>query len=204
GKPPTPEAGSRRPSFAAYGYPPAAATAAHAKAAAYSDPALARVMMEKAFYDGWADAAAAARAGPPFVPPSPPMTPAGTPAAPLVGGVAASLRAHVATMPAVPPSPAQGPLPLSPQVQVPVPKLGAAPAAQVPAGGVIVSGKDSPRSSILKLCGAWGALTHPKPTVKMATDEGFARDRARLLHVRRLVGMSGPPKELVALTCAKI
>ena len=51
----TPEAGSRRPSFTPYGaYPPGS----------YSgDPMLQTAMIQKAFYEGWADAAAAAARG---------------------------------------------------------------------------------------------------------------------------------------------
>lgn len=188
-------------------------------------------MMQKAFYDGWADAAAAAARvavvtgkSPPYVPPSPPLTPGVQ--APVVGGVAASLNAHVQAMqtPAgQPPSPAvAGKAPMSPAGAMPntpsqastgdlswhqraeVPVMQVLPVPQPPPGGVTISGKDSPRSSILKLCGAWGALSAPpKPVIRLATDEGFARERAELLHFRRLTPAE-KPKELATLGCARV
>eukprot|EP00434_Breviolum_minutum_P008326 symbB.v1.2.007347.t1/scaffold425.1/size368629/11 len=223
----TPEAGSRRPSFTPYGYPGAPGAPVATPASQYPEQVLQSMMMQKAFYDGWVDAAARAAGLPPpaaGTPMTPPLTPAVQ--APVLGGVAASLNAHVQAMQGSqgsgqPPSPARqvGVAPVSPGAmpntpsqastgdlswhqrtdQVPVMQI---PPVQAPAGGVIVSGKDSPRSSILKLCGAWGALTTPpKPTVRLATDEGFARARAKLLYFRRPMER---PKELATLGCAKV
>lgn len=220
----TPEAGSRRPSFTPYGYPGAAAGAPHAPQ--YPEQVMQQMMMQKAFYDGWVDAAAraAGSAMPPGAPGAAPgaVTPPLTPAVqtPVLGGVAASLNAHVQAMQAAqgqPPSPARQVAPVSPGALPNTPSQASTgdlswhqrtdgfQVPQAPAGGVFVSGKDSPRSSILKLCGAWGALAAPpvapKPTVRLATEKGFAHDRAELLFFRRPMER---PKELATLGCAKV
>eukprot|EP00435_Cladocopium_sp_Y103_P053285 s235_g17.t1 len=202
----TPEAGSRRPSFSPFGYPGAGAAPSASHAPPYPDEVMRQMMMQKAFYDGWVDAAARAAGAGAAMPPHPhapgalapgAVTPPLTPAVqtPVLGGVAASLNAHVQAMQAAqgqPPSPARQVAPLSPGALPNTPSQastgdlswhqrtdGLQVPVQAPAGGVIVSGKDSPRSSILKLCGAWGALAAPpappKPTVRLATEKGFAR-----------------------------
>lgn len=213
----TPEAGSRRPSFSHYGYP----AAAPPHAPQYPEQVMQQMMMQKAFYDGWVDAASRAAAMP-HAPGSSAVTPPLTPAVqtPVLGGVAASLNAHVQAMQAAqgqPPSPARQVAPVSPGALPNTPSQASTgdlswqprtdglQVPQAPAGGVIVSGKDSPRSNILKLCGAWGALAAPpvppKPMVRLATQKGFAHDRAELLFFRRPMER---PKELATLSCAKV
>lgn len=247
----TPEAGSRRPSYTPYG--PYGAPAAPAVPGYTGDVYQQRVMMEKAFYDGWADAAAAAAraaaaaGSATSIPPSPPPTPAAqvaTVAPPVVGGVAASLAAHVQAMPPSPAAQAATAQPLSPAAQVPgiqpiSPALSGSqlqmpntpsqastgehvpldqlqwqrvevPAVQIappkigpPAGPVAISNSESPRSSILKLCGAWGALAKQN-TPKLSLEPGHAKQRAELLHYRRALGATAPPQEVATLTCARV
>mmetsp|Transcript_40077 Transcript_40077/g.89820 ORF Transcript_40077/g.89820 Transcript_40077/m.89820 type:complete len:380 (+) Transcript_40077:36-1175(+) len=248
----TPEAGSRRPSYTPYGPygPPPVPGVPYT-----GDPVMQRAMMEKAFYDGWADAAAAAaRAAvasgqipPPAVPPSPASTAGGQASVPtpVIGGVAASLAAHVQAMPPSPAMQAAAPLqpqPPSPATQVPgmqpiSPALSGSQlqmpntpsqastgehtsldqlqyqqridlqpvqvAATVPAHPTAIPGSESPRSSILKLCGAWGALAKQN-IPKLAMGPGHALQRAMLLHFRNRLGATPAPKEVATLTCARV
>eukprot|EP00931_Biecheleriopsis_adriatica_P073566 TRINITY_DN47827_c0_g1_i1.p1 TRINITY_DN47827_c0_g1~~TRINITY_DN47827_c0_g1_i1.p1 ORF type:complete len:431 (+),score=93.79 TRINITY_DN47827_c0_g1_i1:54-1346(+) len=197
-------------------------------AAASADPEMHQRMIEhQAFLEGWRAAAAQAAAAHVATQWTPPLSPQGvwphpmSPAAPQPG-------LHVAPYGSPVPMPAQYPPALPSQTPVPAMKLpheeGKAwllnpdarnnDSADVRNGhyqsqahdksveaSEQVQGGDSPRSHLLKLCGAWGALSNSKSPVVLTAPASGALQRTELLAFQRAVGPTGPPPELQNLHC---